>query len=210
MTVTQQPTKHNRAAWILIILAVIFIGPMIAAWSLYTDRGNSFLLGETINYGQLVQPPLDFTQFKFRHLDNSAFTTDELADTWWMVYITPGPCNNVCQKNLYKMRQVWIALGKDQDRVQRLLITFPYTALVKVNSISQLQKEYPGMQYGKTTLTEVKDLFANVTLQKITPQQGALYLVDPHGNLMMAYAPDADPEGLLKDLTRLLNTSQIG
>jgi cytochrome oxidase Cu insertion factor (SCO1/SenC/PrrC family) len=210
MTTTPPAPKRNRSLSILLLLVLVFIGPMIAAWSLYTDRTSSSFLTKTVNYGQLIQPPLDFTQFKFKHLDGSLFTVNELANSWWMVYISPEPCSDACQRNLYKIRQVWIALNKDQDRVQRLFVTFSAASLVKANQLPQLQKDYPGMQYGKTSLSTVKDFFANANLQKIVPQQGALYLVDPHSNLMMAYAPDFDPEKLLKDLTRLLNTSQIG
>jgi hypothetical protein len=46
-------------------------------------------------------------------------------------------------------------------------------------------------------------------------RQGALepdrtYIVDPLGNLIMSYPPDANPSGMRKDLSRLLRASQIG
>jgi hypothetical protein len=37
-----------------------------------------------------------------------------------------------------------------------------------------------------------------------------IYLIDPLGNLMMSYAPDAKPKGMLEDMKRLLRLSQIG
>jgi hypothetical protein len=37
-----------------------------------------------------------------------------------------------------------------------------------------------------------------------------IYLIDPLGNLMMSYAPDAPPKGMLQDLKRLLGLSQVG
>jgi hypothetical protein len=44
------------------------------------------------------------------------------------------------------------------------------------------------------------------------PMRGAerVYLVDPLGNLMMYYLPDANPRGMIKDLHRLLKYSRIG
>jgi hypothetical protein len=39
---------------------------------------------------------------------------------------------------------------------------------------------------------------------------GRVYLVDPIGNLVLSYAPDADPSGMRKDLARLLRLSQVG
>ena len=37
-----------------------------------------------------------------------------------------------------------------------------------------------------------------------------VYLIDPLGNLMMSYAPDANPKGMLEDLKRLLRLSHVG
>ena len=37
-----------------------------------------------------------------------------------------------------------------------------------------------------------------------------VYLVDPHGNVMMRWRSEADPMGMVKDLQRLLRASQIG
>jgi cytochrome oxidase Cu insertion factor (SCO1/SenC/PrrC family) len=37
-----------------------------------------------------------------------------------------------------------------------------------------------------------------------------IYLIDPLGNLMMSYAPDAKPKGMLQDLKRLLGLSSVG
>ena len=39
---------------------------------------------------------------------------------------------------------------------------------------------------------------------------GRIYLVDPMGNLMMFYEPDADAKGMVKDLERLLKISYVG
>lgn len=41
-------------------------------------------------------------------------------------------------------------------------------------------------------------------------QAGRIYIVDPLGNLMMSYAADAKPKGLLEDLKKLLKLSHIG
>jgi hypothetical protein len=41
-------------------------------------------------------------------------------------------------------------------------------------------------------------------------ERGRLFVVDPLGNLILSYPPDADQARLLKDLERLLNVSRIG
>jgi len=37
-----------------------------------------------------------------------------------------------------------------------------------------------------------------------------IYVIDPLGNLVLRYARDADPAGIIKDLARLLKISRIG
>ena len=37
-----------------------------------------------------------------------------------------------------------------------------------------------------------------------------IYLIDPLGNLMMSYAPDSKPKGMLEHLKRLLGPSPVG
>jgi hypothetical protein len=37
-----------------------------------------------------------------------------------------------------------------------------------------------------------------------------VYLIDPLGNLMMSYAADARPKGMLEDLKKLLRLSHVG
>jgi len=43
-----------------------------------------------------------------------------------------------------------------------------------------------------------------------TGSRHRLFVVDPAGNLMMQYAPEADPAGVRADLERLLKSSWIG
>jgi cytochrome oxidase Cu insertion factor (SCO1/SenC/PrrC family) len=43
------------------------------------------------------------------------------------------------------------------------------------------------------------------TLQRAKGEQGAVYLIDPLGNIMMTYKGGADPNTLKQDLKRLLN-----
>jgi hypothetical protein len=37
-----------------------------------------------------------------------------------------------------------------------------------------------------------------------------IYVIDPLGNLMMFYAADTKPKGMLEDMKRLLRLSSIG
>lgn len=193
MTLNHKTTKNHSAAVIFTLLLLLFVGPIIAAQLFYTHQ--NWLRHDTINSGQLIQPPLNFRLLHLAPLAQLPLNKNDLKDTWIMVYITPPPCTQICQSNLYKMRQVRLALGKEQNRVQRLLLIVSNSNLIHPDK--NLFSAYPGMQYAQTTASAV-------TLQN------ALYLVDPHNNILMLYAPNAPAKGLLKDMTRLLDVSQIG
>ena len=198
--------KNKYSTWILVVLAMLFVGPLVAAWSLYTLRAP--WLNATINYGQLVQPPLNFNQLDLKNSNNTDFDRKNLAGHWVMVYVTPLPCDKTCQTNLYNMRQVRTATGKERERIQRLVITFPINTSATFNKL--LNKEYSGTAHANISSQTMLAFFDKNTLKNVTPENGALYLVDPLGNLMMAYANNTPPKSLLKDLNRLLKTSQIG
>ena len=51
---------------------------------------------------------------------------------------------------------------------------------------------------------------AQPLLAQLPQTAGSTFLIDPLGNLMMSYAPDAKPKGMLEDMKRLLRLSQIG
>lgn len=54
-----------------------------------------------------------------------------------------------------------------------------------------------------------------LTLLRLSPAddpaaKDRVYLIDPLGNIMMVYAPDSRPKGMLEDLKRLLGLSHVG
>jgi cytochrome oxidase Cu insertion factor (SCO1/SenC/PrrC family) len=158
---------------VIIILLLIFCLPIIFADYFYRHREFS----GSVNYGKLLTPPLSLGTLVSEKMT-------EYQGRWVLLYAAPV-CDTLCAQNLYKMRQVRLAAGKDQDRVERLLVT----------------------QTAFTMPDAYQGTYQEETAQKIQP---GLYIADPHGNIILYYQDRADPEKILKDLTRLLRTSQIG
>ncbi len=181
-------------------LISIFILPFIAAWlALYVF---DYRPGSK-NYGELVQPvrPLEFpllTTSDNRQLDS------EFWNKWTFVILADGDCSKLCRDNLYYLRQMRVALGRDVNRVQNLLI-------MQQSASSDLQTflaDYPDL-----TVIEQADqsLLEKFRLPNREPGAASiLYLVDPRGNLMMTYPAVNDPSSILSDMRRLLKVSQIG
>jgi len=199
--------KSGKVILNLSLLLLFFVGPLIAAWWLFAN--TKVWTGSTVNTGQLIQPTLNFAQLKLNNTNGTLLDVKPMRGHWVMLYLLPkANCDKECLDNLYKMRQVRTALGKNRERVQRLVVTFAEQSPPQLASL--LSKEYVGTVQGVIAKNAGLQFFAHTPLPPIALQQGSLYLVDPLGNIMMAYQADFAPKNLLKDLGRLLSTSQIG
>ncbi|RMD70880.1 MAG: hypothetical protein D6819_03175 [Gammaproteobacteria bacterium] len=184
-------TPRGRRAFWWIFLA--FAMPVVAAWLLYLTRDH-WQFPQT-NHGILIQPPRPLAPFESQTLDGKPLTLEDLKGYWILVYIGPPQCPEPCQRDLYKMRQVRLALGEDMRRVKRLF-------LVRGEGPVPVLAQHPGLIAAK----------ASPDILQAFPEPGShrIYLIDPLGNLFMYYPPDTDPKGMLKDLKRLLKLSRIG
>lgn len=188
-------TKRKSLLIVISLFATFFL-PMLLAWFQYAHK---YSWGSGLdNRGMLVIPPLPISELPINHLQQHG--------KWLMILFYPKACTENCQKALYQMRQLRIAMNADQNRLQRVILTYP----IADKKLSQLLQ---------TTFAETEH--ATVDPQKFSQiahhyfkinsiQAGSLYIVDPHGNLMMRYQPNADPKGIFKDLQKLLRVSQIG
>lgn len=203
----QLPVKNSvwRSRLTLTVLALVFLAPVLGAWWLYSvsDRWRP----DTVNHGVLVVPPrpLDLPH-GISAPDGSAFPKEYLRGRWTLVYIGDADCEPLCAGNLYKMRQVRLAQGENMNRVQRLfLITGAVSPLPAVLA------QYPQMDVAMLPRQGAGAFLSQFVVGDSLPAKAErVYLVDPRGNLMMYYAPDAEPKGMLEDLQRLLKISSIG
>jgi hypothetical protein len=191
--------KHKRL--MLTALTFLFVGPMLAAWLTYSN--GLFLPGHHVNNGTLLQPSLSIDTLKLRNVANQSEA--QLRGKWWLMVVTDNPTTPAGQERLYYVRQIRQATGKDRDRIERGLI------LSQPNSETThwADKHFPGLHQFTASQAGLATLNAK-TPKKLALLQGCLYLVDPLGNIIMYYAPDAAPKGILKDLVRVLKVSQIG
>lgn len=118
---------------------------------------------------------------------------------WSLIYAKIGPCETVCQAHLARLTQVYLALGGDRDRMQRVLLA--------TDSVPDPLRD--GM-----LVVGLLDRGAGMALADLLGrdriEHGRILIVDPLGNLVASYPPDADQSRLLKDLERLLDVSRIG
>jgi hypothetical protein len=177
-------------------MVLIFAAPVLMSYVWY------FLVhpGGGRNYGTLLDVhPLPAGTL--RDLGGQPVSLDSLHGKWLIVAQDQSACAAECEAKLYAMRQVRAALGKDDDRVERVLLLEDDQAFS-----TELQQRYAGTHFLRLQGAPLNSAF--------TPEAGQphdhLWVVDPLGNLVLRYPPQPDLKRLLKDMERLLKASQIG
>jgi cytochrome oxidase Cu insertion factor (SCO1/SenC/PrrC family) len=185
--------------WLLII---VFGLPVAAAWLFYLNP--ELLPGGRTNRGELVQPPRPLPDLSLSTLDGGNLRLRELRPHWTLITVAGPECGEHCQRSIYHLRQVRLALGEDRQRIERVLVL---TQSEQPESFHRLLGDYPGMHVVVGGGNDLDRLLAQLAGPG-RPPHGAVFIVDPMGNLMMRYRPDAPPKDLLSDLQALLKISK--
>ena len=187
-TRTLPPTTRRRGRLQLILILLLTIGPMVLATGMYKLK---FWLPESRSYhGELLGNGQSRAAL--------GVTADE--QRWQLLVTAPQACAADCQQLVYLARQLQIGLGRDASRASHALAA---AQPVDAAYAATLQLEYPQLQ--------------RYTLDLPTYTQGAegngaaqLWIIDPHGNLVLRYGPGVIGKDVLNDLRLLLKLSNIG
>ncbi len=179
-----QPTVRNRKP--ILILVVLFLAPLAAAFWLY--YGSTWRPSLHTNHGALIAPV---------SLPGMA------SGKWTLLVVGQGEsgCDTGCRETLVYARQTWLSLGQLTPRVQRVLLAGPGCC-----DTGYLQREHVGLIALNSAGPQAAPLLQRVP----DPKEGTIFVVDPLGNLMMRYDVRQDPKGLREDLKKLLELSHIG
>ncbi len=178
-----------------LLVTGVFVVPVLAAYLAYfgwRPAGHS-------NYGELLEvTPLRQTTGAVH--DGGALDLAALRGKWLMVHVGPARCDTACAQQLYVMRQMRIAQGKDQSRIERLWVL---TDSGKVDP--RLLEEHPDLHVWRPAAPQFAEQFPAADSRGLH-----IYLVDPLGNLMLRFPGQPEPKRMMKDLKLLLKASQIG
>jgi cytochrome oxidase Cu insertion factor (SCO1/SenC/PrrC family) len=182
----------------LVGIALMFFVPIFLSWYLvfFSDYKDGI---KTVNYGELISPIINLSD-----LDMKSFSDDKLYShdkTWILAFLIQEECNELCQENFYQIRQIRLAIGKDQDKLERLV-------LAKATlDWGNYKNEYPGQKYIDSSMINFDGI---ISAFKSNPELkgDSIYLIDPYGNLMMQYKNGTDPTGIIKDIERLIRNAR--
>lgn len=197
------PPRLRTQFWLLV---AIFLVPLAVAFILYYGLPGWRPAGMT-NKGDLIDPPRPLAVGTLLDPQDQPIEEEIFRGKWTLVYIGNGQCDPRCREALTLMRQTHLALGEDATRVRRVFL-----ASAECCDIEYLQTEHVGLITARADELSDRVLLAQFPEYEGVPvdRAGRIYIVDPLGNLMMSYGPDAPRKGLLDDLERLLKLSHIG
>jgi len=193
--------QDRRQGRLLIGLALLFFAPLGLSFYLY--YGQIWRPAGLVNTGALIEPARPLPALALPLEPGGATDPQFLQGKWTILYAQPGRCDADCRRLLYDTRQVRTALSRNMDRVQRVFIVDDDCCDMRA-----LREAHPD-------LIVIRASPADEPLLALLPRAAGgksarVYLIDPLGNLMMFYAADANPKGMLEDLKRLLGLSHIG
>lgn len=163
----------------------------------------------TNNYGELLSPVIALPEAKLVRLNvenasdiaNKELIEKSLRGKWLMLTRDSGACETACQKKLYAMRQARLSIGREQDRVVRVVLVDDDVA-----PSAALLAEFQG-----TIWISAKALPWLAKLPSAAADgRNHLYGVDTLGNVFIRYSADPDIKRMMKDFQQVLKASQIG
>lgn len=194
------PRKRRRL--VLGLLAVLFLAPVAAAFYLYYGGWRA---GGNVSHGDLITPARPLPEVSLAGPDGAP-STGLFQGKWSLLYMDDGRCDADCRHALYVTRQVRLALNQNMDRVQRVFLFQGECCEEPFFST-----EHRGLIARDLDSAAGQELRAVLEATAPAPDgQARIWIADPLGNLVVSYAPDADPRGMIADLKKLLKLSHIG
>jgi cytochrome oxidase Cu insertion factor (SCO1/SenC/PrrC family) len=192
-----QRTRSGRLKMLLVLL--VCASPVIASYlSYFVIRPE----GRT-NYGELVLPTRELpASLPLKSLDGGVVPPASLRGQWLLVVVMPSTCDAACEKRLLTQRQLREMLGRESARLDKLVL---------VADDGPIKPELQSALLAAPTATVLRAP-REALAQWLAPATGRtldehLYVVDPMGQWMMRMPPGAEPQKMMRDLSKLLRAS---
>ena len=198
----QEQEKTLRGRLVLLAIVAIFIIPFGISYYYFQQARQGATWGMT-NNGLLISPAQPLQEFSLGQVNDKKIGINDVRGKWTLLYAPAMPCDKACKKNIFNMRQVWALLSKEAYRVQRILVLPDVSG---IDDMTVFLNNYERMHVSadpNNSLLKQLPTIAGV-------EEPLIFLIDPIGNLMMAFPQSLDSAKILSDIKKLLKISQVG
>lgn len=192
MSQPSTPTApYSRVQLLVILLTPILV--VVSSSLLYFS--GILMPDERSNNGVLLTPVLSVTDFGLPEVE---ITQDR---QWQLIQYSPN-CDQICLDKATEQRQIHIALGKRQPRIQRVLLT-------ETDVTEALSSEFPQLEVDQLNMGAMSSAVVSRIPAEVLADN-PVFVADPFGNIMLYFTRDHDYKAQISDIKKLLNLSTIG
>lgn len=172
-------------------IGAIFAAPLVLALLVYGRP--EWVPEERLEHGVLMTPARVQDPQAVLDRQGKRLADGRYLGRWTLLYTSPGSCARDCLMLMDLLKRVCRAQTRGPSRVQRVLAVRVLTE----DTARVLKQVDPGLQ-------------VVLAPEPWVLPAGQVYLVDPLGNLVLRYPPGFSPQGLARDLGRLMGLSRVG
>jgi len=187
----------SRQKITLLGIFALFIGPVILVM-LMRSSWWQYQPASLKNQGHLVQPPVYLALNKTQGNDRR----------WLILHVLDQPCGKACIEHVTALRQIHRAAGRNREHLAVVLLD---KTDAEPGLWPRLESIYPEFELlADPAATALKTLATiNAKVAKSTGHSDSIhtYILDPMLNVILAYGVNSGPNGIHKDLKRLMRWS---
>ena len=195
MTDIDTPERRRRNRRMLLAIFALFFGSMLVAGLL---RFSGWRPEGTKSHGELLDPPVDLREARLELVSGGDYAWNPGERLWRLAVAPPADCKAACDDVARDLDVVWRTLGHRADRIEILWLC----AQAGCNVPSPLREDR-SLRILRPA-PAVRARLPGVDAAAASPAGVAVYVIDPHGFVILRYAPGADPVGVRADLGKLL------
>ena len=178
--------RQWRSRLTLLLIVAFFFGSFGIAAVL---RFSGWEPASHRNFGEMLNPPLDFSAQNFIRADGSPYPWQPELNRWRIVVVSDKPCLAACVEMMDTLKRVWTSQGRHSERIDVLWF-------------GELPAGFPAF---KGLVPMRFDAGLAKALQTAEGVDGyPVTVIDSGGFAVLRYPAGFDPNGLRKDLAKLV------
>lgn len=181
--------SEKKNNWFVKSIWLITLVPLAIAWMMASTE-YGLPLG-TKNNGELQKPGLIVPQALIDRQDGR-----------WGLIVASDKCAERCQQEVYRLQQLFISMGKHQERIQAVWLSTQAQPAAEELTVQ--------LSYHNVSHLHNPSAFNWFVDNNLAWQDHSIWLTDPLGNLVLRFSPELSGREMMADINWLLKASRIG